>query len=37
MKKKKSLLGSRLFEIARVLVRFNHVARSIVNGNHSIV
>ena len=25
-----------LFEIARVLVRFNHVARRIVNPNHCI-
>jgi hypothetical protein len=25
-----------LFEIARVLVRFDHVARFIVNANHSI-
>ena len=25
------------FEIARVLVRFNHVARCIVNANHRIV
>jgi hypothetical protein len=25
----------RLFEIARVLVRFNHVARRIVNANYS--
>ena len=28
---------SRLFEIARMLVRFNHVASIIVNANHSIV
>ena len=28
---------SRLFEIARVLVRFDHVARFIVNANHSIM
>jgi len=28
---------SPLFEIARVLVRFNHIARIIVNPNHSIV
>jgi hypothetical protein len=27
----------RLFEIARVLVRFNHVASFIVNANHSIM
>jgi len=27
----------RLLEIARVLVRFNHVARFIVNANHSIM
>jgi hypothetical protein len=26
---------SRLFELARVLVRFDHVARFIVNANHS--
>jgi hypothetical protein len=26
-----------LFEIARVLVRFNHVARFIVNPNHSVM
>jgi hypothetical protein len=26
-----------LFEIARVLVRFNHVARIIVNADHSIM
>ena len=26
-----------LFEIARVLVRFNHVANVIVNSNHSVV
>jgi hypothetical protein len=26
-----------LFEIARVLVRFDHVARFIVNANHSIM
>jgi hypothetical protein len=29
--------NSPLFEIARVLVRFNHVARFIVNANHSIM
>jgi hypothetical protein len=28
---------SRLFEIARVLVRFDYVARFIINTNHSIV
>ena len=28
---------SPLFEIARVLVRFNHVASRIVNANHSIM
>jgi hypothetical protein len=28
---------SKLFEIARVLVRFDHVASFIVNANHSIV
>jgi len=27
----------RLLEIARVLVRFNHVARFIVNANHSVM
>jgi hypothetical protein len=27
----------RLFEIASMLVRFNHVARVIVNANHSIM
>jgi hypothetical protein len=27
---------SRLFEIARVLVRFDHVANVIVNANHKI-
>jgi hypothetical protein len=26
-----------LFELARVLVRFNYVTRFIVNANHSIV
>jgi hypothetical protein len=26
----------RLFEIARVLVRFDHVPRLIVNANHSV-
>jgi hypothetical protein len=31
------LPAKRLFEIARVLVRFNHIARVIVNANHSIV
>jgi hypothetical protein len=30
-------LRSRLFEIARVLVRFNDIARGIVNANHSIM
>jgi hypothetical protein len=29
--------ASPLFEIARVLVRFDHVARFIVNANHSIL
>jgi hypothetical protein len=29
--------GQPLFEIARVLVRFDHVAKFIVNANHSIV
>jgi hypothetical protein len=28
---------SGLFEIARVLVRFNHVAGVIINANHSIM
>jgi len=28
---------STFFEIARVLVRFNHVARFIVNSNYSII
>jgi hypothetical protein len=28
---------SRLLEIARVLVRHNHVARCIVNANHSVM
>ena len=28
---------SRFFEIARVLVRLDHVARRIVNANHGIV
>jgi hypothetical protein len=28
---------SPLFELARVLVRFDHVARRIVNANHSIM
>jgi len=28
---------SRFFEIAHVLVRFNHVASFIVNANHSIM
>jgi hypothetical protein len=28
---------SELFELARVRVRFDHVARSIVNPNHSII
>jgi len=31
------LLRSRLFEIARLLVRLNHVACFIVNANHSVV
>jgi len=29
--------ASPLFEIARVLVRFDHVARFVVNANHSIM
>jgi len=29
-------IGSPLFEIARVLVRFDHMATFIVNANHSI-
>jgi hypothetical protein len=28
---------SPLFEIARVLLRFDHIARAIVNANHRIV
>jgi hypothetical protein len=28
---------SELFELARVLVRFNHIASFIVNANHSIM
>jgi hypothetical protein len=28
---------SPLFELARVLVRFNHVATFIVNANHSVM
>jgi len=28
---------SRLLELCRVLVRFDHIARIIVNANHSIV
>jgi hypothetical protein len=28
---------SRLFELARVLMRFNHVASRIENANHSIM
>jgi hypothetical protein len=28
---------SPLFEIARLLVRFDHVARRIVNANHSVM
>jgi hypothetical protein len=32
-----SLIRSNLAEIARVLVRFNHVARFIVNANHNIM
>ncbi len=31
------VLRSPLFEIALVLVRFDHVASGIVNANHSIV
>jgi hypothetical protein len=27
----------RLFELASVLVRFNHIARPIVNANHSLM
>jgi len=30
-------LRSRFFEIASVLVRFDHVATSIVNANHGII
>jgi hypothetical protein len=29
--------GSPLLKLARVLVRFNHVARFIVNANHSVM
>ena len=29
--------NSRLFEIARVLVRFDYIARCIVNANHGVV
>jgi hypothetical protein len=28
------MIAQRFFEIARVLVRFDHVARFIVNANH---
>jgi hypothetical protein len=30
-------IGSPLFELARVLVRFDHVASIIVNANHGIM
>jgi hypothetical protein len=30
-------IGSPLFEIARVLVRLDHIARIIVNANHGIM
>jgi hypothetical protein len=30
-------IGSPLFELARVLVRLNHIARVIVNPNHGIM
>jgi hypothetical protein len=33
----KKFTASPLFEIARVLVRFDHVASVIVNANHSIM
>jgi hypothetical protein len=33
----KPVSHSRLFEIAHVLVRFDHVARFIANANHSIM
>jgi hypothetical protein len=32
-----SILGLRLFELARVLVRLDHVASRIVNADHGIV
>jgi hypothetical protein len=32
-----NVIRSALFEIARVLVRFDHVARFIVNANHGVV
>ena len=32
-----SHISLRFFELARVFVRFGHVARYIVNANHSIV
>jgi hypothetical protein len=32
-----TLTRSRLFEIALVLVRFDHIASIIINANHSIV
>jgi len=32
-----NMIASPLFEIARVLVRFNHIANVIVNVNHDIV
>ena len=31
------MIAHPIFEIADVLVRFNHVARTIVNANHSIM
>ncbi len=30
-------IGLRLLELARLIVRFNHVARCIVNANHVII
>jgi hypothetical protein len=37
MNRLKSLTLSRLFEIARVLVRFDQVATIIANANHGIM
>ena len=33
----RSVVALRFFEIARVLVRLNHVARRILNANHSVM